>query len=56
MGKVCKKMPFCLTGQKFQPEYNVGIFAPKLADSISSGPRKEGKILSKKRKNLKNFI
>ena len=53
--KVSKKMPFCPTSQKFWPKYNFGIFAPKHADSIFSGPRKEGKILSKK-KIPKNFV
>ena len=43
-GKVCKKIPFCPTHQEFRLEYNVGIFAPKLADRIFSGPRKNWKI------------
>ena len=34
-------MPFCTTGQEFWPEYNIGIFAPKLVDRIFSGPRKK---------------
>ena len=38
-------MPYCPTGQEFWPEYNVDISAPKLADRIFSGPRKNWKIL-----------
>ena len=34
-------MPRCPTVQEFCPEYKVGIFAPKLADSIFSGQRKK---------------
>ena len=44
-------MPFSPTGQEFWSKYNVGIFAPKLADSILSSPRKKGKILSEEKKN-----
>ena len=51
MGKICPKMPFCPTGQEFWPEYNVGLFAPKHADSIFGGQRKKLKILSKEKKN-----
>ena len=54
-GKVCKKMPSCPTGQEFCPEYNDGIFAPKLADSIFSGQIKKWKILSKEKKNSVKF-
>ena len=43
-------MPYCPTGQEFCPEYNVGIFAPKLPDSIFSGQIKKWKILSKEKK------
>ena len=34
-------MPSCPTGQEFYPEYNVGVFPTKLADSIFSGQRKK---------------
>ena len=52
MGKVCTKMPFSPTGQVFWLENNVIVFAPKLVDSIFSGPRKKWKILSKGKNNL----
>ena len=37
-------MPFCTTCQEFWPKYNVGIFAPKHADSIFGGQIKIWKI------------
>ena len=43
-------MPYLLTSQEIWPEYDVGIFAPKLADRIFSGPRKKWKILQKEKK------
>ena len=55
-GNVCKKMPFSPTGQEFWSKYNVGIFAPKLADSILSSPRKKGKILSEEKKISEIFF
>ena len=45
-------MPFCPTSKEFCPEYNVGVFAPKLTDSIFSGPRKKWKILLKEKEIL----
>ena len=48
-------MPICPTSEEFWPEYNVGLFAPKLVDSIFSGQSKKGKILSKK-EIPKNFV
>ena len=48
-------MPYCPTSQEFCPEYNVGIFAPKLPDSIFSGQIKKWKILSKEKKNSIEF-
>ena len=45
LGKIFTKMPFCMTGQEFWPEYNIGIFAPKFIDRIFCGPRKKWKIL-----------
>ena len=47
-------MPICPTSEEFWPEYNVGLFAPKLVDSIFSGQSKKGQILSKK-KNSEKF-
>ena len=44
-------MPFCSTGQVFLLEYTIVVFAPKLADSIFSGPRKKWKIPSKEENN-----
>ena len=44
-------MPFCPTGQVFWLEYNVVVFAPKLTDSIFSGPRKRWKTILKEKKN-----
>lgn len=43
-------MRFCPTGQEFLPKYSVGIFAPKIVDTIFSGARKKCKILSKEKK------
>ena len=38
-------MPICPNSQDFLPEYNVGIFSPKQAESVFSGKKKKWKIL-----------
>ena len=42
-------MPLVSTGKEFWPEYNVGVFAPKLTDTIFSGPRIKWKIILKEK-------
>ena len=49
-------MPGCPIGQEFWPKYNVGIFAPKLVDTIFSGPKNKCKILSKDKKYRVNIV
>ena len=44
-------MPLCPIGQEFWPEYNVGIFAPKHANSIFCGQKKKKNENSLERKN-----
>ena len=45
------------TGQEFWSEYNVGIFAPNLVDSIFGGPINIWKnLLKNKKKNPSNFV
>ena len=46
--KFCSKILLGPTGQEFWPEYNVGVFAQELVDSVFWGPRNT----KKKKKNL----
>ena len=48
--KFCSKILLGPTGQEFWPEYNVGVFAQELVDSVFWGPRNTQK--KKKKKNL----
>ena len=54
--KICTNMPYCPTAQEFWLEYNVSIFAPKLADKIFSSPRKNWKIISNEKEIRLNFV
>ena len=49
-------MPYCPTAQEFWLEYNVSIFAPKLADKIFISPRKNWKIISNEKEIRLNFV
>ena len=49
-GKFYSKMLLGFTGQEFWSEYNVGIFAPNLVDSIFGGPINIWKNLLKNKK------
>ena len=53
-GKICTKMLFCPTGQVFWLEYHVIVFAPKLVDSIFSGPKKMENSFERKKKFVEN--
>ena len=52
-GNICMKMPFCPTGKEFWLDYNLSVFAPKLAGNIFSGPTTKLKILLKEKKKGK---